>query len=121
MVKNPPANEGDTRDTSSICVKKIPWSRKQQLVPVFLPGIFRGQRNMAGYSLWGRKESDSVTQQQHMPIGHFLNCLRFVFVGLFSSLPLSFSCGLMTIFGAVLGILFLFSWCIYCSLGVCYS
>ena len=63
---------------------------------------------MAGYSLWGRRESDSVTQQQHMPIGHFLNCLGFVFVGLFSSLPLSFSCGLMTIFSAVLGILFSF-------------
>ena len=26
--------------------------------PVFLPGGFHGQRNLAGYSPWGRKESD---------------------------------------------------------------
>ena len=26
--------------------------------PVFLPGEFHGQRSLAGYSPWGRKESD---------------------------------------------------------------
>ena len=38
-------------------VGKIPWSRKWQPVPVFLPGKFHGQRSQAGYSPWGRKES----------------------------------------------------------------
>ena len=41
VVKNPPANAGDTRDASSIPgVRKIPWSRKWQLAPVFLPKKF---------------------------------------------------------------------------------
>lgn len=37
------------------CVGKIPWSRKWQLAPVSLPGKFHGQRNLAGYSPWGRR------------------------------------------------------------------
>ena len=32
-----------------------PWRRKWQPTPVFLPGKFHRQRNLAGYSLWGRK------------------------------------------------------------------
>ena len=39
-------------------VRKIPWRRKWQPTPVFLPGKSHGQRSLAGYSLWGRKESD---------------------------------------------------------------
>ena len=31
-------------------VGKIPWSRKWQPTPVFLPGKFNGQKNLAGYS-----------------------------------------------------------------------
>ena len=37
---------------------RFPWSRKQQPAPIFLPGKFHGQRSLAGYSSWGRKESD---------------------------------------------------------------
>ena len=69
VVKNLHANERDTGDGSSIPVglgvgwggggrEKIPWSRKWQLTPVFLPGKSHGQRSLAGYSPWGRKESD---------------------------------------------------------------
>ena len=39
-------------------VGKIPWRRKWQPTPVFLPGESRRQRNLAGYSPWGHKESD---------------------------------------------------------------
>ena len=39
-------------------VRKIPWRRKWQLTPVFLPGKFHRQRSLAGYSPWGCKESD---------------------------------------------------------------
>ena len=39
-------------------VRKIPWSRKWQLTSVFLPGKFRGQRSLAGYSPWGCTELD---------------------------------------------------------------
>ena len=31
-------------------IGKIPWSRKLQPTPVFLPGKFHGQRNLVGYS-----------------------------------------------------------------------
>ena len=54
MVKNPPANAGDTRDLAV----KIPWSRKWQPTPVFLPGKSHGQRSLEGYSPQGHKESD---------------------------------------------------------------
>ena len=36
--------------------RKIPWRRKWQPTPIFLPGKFHGQRSMASYSPWGRKE-----------------------------------------------------------------
>ena len=39
-------------------VGKIPWRREWQLSPVFRPGECHGQRNLAGYSPWGCKESD---------------------------------------------------------------
>ena len=39
-------------------VGKIPWRRKWQPTPVFLPGESHGQRCLAGYSIWGCKELD---------------------------------------------------------------
>ena len=59
MVKHPPANAGDARDTCSILgLGRFPWSRKWQYTPVFLPEKFHGQRSLADYSPWGSKESD---------------------------------------------------------------
>ena len=53
-VKNSSANAGDARDMDSIPVwdgtGKIPWRRKWQTAPVFLPGELHGQRSLAGYS-----------------------------------------------------------------------
>ena len=43
-------------------VRKIPWRRKWQPAPVFLPGKSHGQRSLAGYSPWGHKESDTTEQ-----------------------------------------------------------
>ena len=40
-------------------IQKIPWSRKRQFTPVFLPGKSHRQRNLVGYSSWGCKESDT--------------------------------------------------------------
>ena len=39
-------------------VGKIPWRRKWQPTPVFLPGKSHGQRSRAGFNPWGHKESD---------------------------------------------------------------
>ena len=41
-------------------VGKIPWGRKWQPTPVFLPGEFHGQKSLAGYSPWGRRELDAT-------------------------------------------------------------
>ena len=43
-------------------VRKIPWRRKWQHTPVFLPGKSYGQRSLAGYSPWDCKESDTTEQ-----------------------------------------------------------
>ena len=39
-------------------VGKIPWRRKWQPTPVFLPRESHGGRDLVGYSLRGRKELD---------------------------------------------------------------
>ena len=41
-------------------VRKIPWRRKWQTTPVFLPGEPHGQRSLAGYSPWDHKERLSM-------------------------------------------------------------
>ena len=41
-------------------VRKIPWSRKWQPTPVFLPGESHGQKSLAGHSPWGQKEWDTT-------------------------------------------------------------
>ena len=70
-------------DSKSICLQgerprfdpwvgKIPWRRKWQPTPVFLPGKSHGQRSLAGCSPWGRKELDT-TEWLHF---HFSLSLR---------------------------------------------
>ena len=46
-------------------VRKIPWSRKWQSTPVFLPGKSHEQRSLVGYSPWGSKTvtHDLATKQ----------------------------------------------------------
>ena len=59
MVKNLPAMQ-------EIWVQSLGWEdplEKEWLpTPVFLPGEFHGQRSLAVYSPWGRKESDTTEQ-----------------------------------------------------------
>ena len=56
MVKNLPANAGDTGGAGSISkVRKIPWRRKWQPIPVFLLRKSHGQRCLAGYSPWNHR------------------------------------------------------------------
>ena len=55
-VKKPPANAGrQKRPGLNPWVGKIPWRRKWQPTPVFLPGKSQGQRSLAGYNPWGHK------------------------------------------------------------------
>ena len=59
---------GDSDGKESVCqcwrrrfdpwVGKTSWRMEWLAIPVFLPGEFHGQRNLADYSPWGYKESD---------------------------------------------------------------
>ena len=48
----------DSVDMSLSKLREIVWRRKWQPTPVFLTGEFHGKKSLAGYSAWGRKESD---------------------------------------------------------------
>ena len=49
--------------------RKIPWRRKWQPTPVFLPGPFHGQRSLVGYSPWGCRELDVTEYTRGMGRG----------------------------------------------------
>ena len=42
-----------------------PLEEGMQPTPIFLPGESHGQRSLEGYSLWGRKESDTTEVTEH--------------------------------------------------------
>ena len=46
---------GDAFRRCGFGVRKIPWKRKWQPSPVFLPGKSHGQRSLVGYSPWTHK------------------------------------------------------------------
>ena len=64
MVKNPPANAGDSGLIPGL--GRSPAEGRSP--PVFLPGKSHGQKNLEGYSPWGHKRvgHNLVTKQQHI-------------------------------------------------------
>ena len=61
-VKNLLVNAGDTRNAGLIPGRDpfSSWRRKLKPASVFLPGKSRGQRSLAGYNPWCRKELDTA-------------------------------------------------------------
>ena len=107
VVKNPPANTGDTRDAGSILGSgRSPGERKgyplqysglensmdcivhvekaMHPTPVLLPGKSHGQRSLVGCSPWDREESDT-TERLHF---HF----SLLCIGEGNGNPLQCSC-----------------------------
>ena len=90
VVRNPPASAEDPRVTGLIpWVGKIPWSRKWQPTPVFLPGKSHGER-----SLWttvcGIREEINKTmtkQQQQQSSLHILAKVIFHYKNITMSSP----------------------------------
>ena len=70
MVKNSFANARHTHRRLGFnpWIRKIPWRRKWQPTPVFLPGKPHEQRSLVGYSPWSckRVRQDLVTRQQQL-------------------------------------------------------
>ena len=57
MVKNLPA----VQDMWAWSLgQEDPLEKGMAITPVFLPGEFHGQRNLASHSLWGHKELDTT-------------------------------------------------------------
>ena len=52
---------------------KMPWRRKWQLTPEFLPGKFQGQRNLLGYGLRDHKK---VNLKDFLVI-HYNECISY--------------------------------------------
>ena len=44
-----------------VAVGKVSWRWEWLSTPVFLPGESHGQKSLAGYSLWGGKESAGLS------------------------------------------------------------
>ena len=68
-VKSPPPPRQCRRCGFNPWVGKIPWRRKWQPTPVFLPGKSHGQRRLAGYGLWGSQKSGMTEQLNHLHHG----------------------------------------------------
>ena len=81
LISNTPLGDfpGSTNGKESACkcrrfkkccfdpwVEKIPGSRKWQPIPLFLPGKFHAQRNLASYSPWGCNELDTTGACVHV-------------------------------------------------------
>jgi len=45
----------------NIWVGKIPWRRKWQLTPVFLPGKLQGHKTLVDYSPWVHKSQTQLS------------------------------------------------------------
>ena len=69
VVKNPPTNAGDIRDTGSIPESgRSPGVGNKHPSPVFLPGESHGYRSLAAYSAQCHKELDTTEVTQHTQI-----------------------------------------------------
>ena len=55
-------------------LRKISWRREWPPTPVFLPGDFHGQRSLVGYSLWGRRASDTTEWLTRLFSLHVVEC-----------------------------------------------
>ena len=66
MVRNPPANAGDLRDTGSIPESgRSPGGGYSSLIQYSCLENPHGQRSLVGYSPWGHRESDTTEVTEH--------------------------------------------------------
>ena len=80
VVKNPPTNvRRHKRRRFNPWVRKIPWSRAWQPIPVFLPMKSHGQRSLGDYSLCVGKES-ATTKRTHTNYTHVIESFNEVYL-----------------------------------------
>ena len=72
VVKNPPANAGDIRDTGSILgLGRFPWKRAQQPTPVLLPGDSHRQEPGSLQSIGSVRVRHHWSDLAHKQDGHY--------------------------------------------------
>ena len=59
-------------------VGKIPWRRKWQTTPEFLPGVSHGWRSLMGYRPWVCKELD-MAEQGTLSLSYFSGIMLNIF------------------------------------------
>ena len=70
VLENPGPNRASRRPGFDLWVGKIPWRRKWQPTPIFLPGEFHRQSSLVGCIPWGCKKSDR-TERLHFHVLFF--------------------------------------------------
>ena len=81
MVKNLPANAGDTREVGSIPGSgRSPRGGNGNPLPVFLLGKFCGQKSLVGYSPWGCKSVRLNLVTKHTQVHTYVSRVCFPFV-----------------------------------------
>ena len=73
-------------------VRKIPWRRKWQLTPVFLPRKSHEQRSLAGYSPWGSKRVGRDLATKQPPFGKNGCRIHMIFLYYFLQLDINLQC-----------------------------
>ena len=92
VVKNLPASARDPDLVS--WVGKIPWRKKWQPTPVFLPGKSRGQRSLVGYSPRGHKELDTTEYTHTQWYSYYYISEESRFMSTQPSVMVNFTCKL---------------------------
>ena len=65
VINNPPANAGDMRHGFAPWVRKVPWRRYWQPMPVFLPGESPRTEEPGGLQSVGSQELDTTEATWH--------------------------------------------------------
>ena len=68
-------------------IKRIPWRKKWQPTPIFLPEKLHGQRSLAGYSPWCCKESSTTEQLSTQTHTHVLGTVALASLDTYGMLP----------------------------------
>ena len=61
-------------------IRKIPWRRKRQPTPVFLPGESHGHNSLAGYGPWVTKSQTQLEQLSMHTSSVFISKVRLKLV-----------------------------------------
>ena len=73
-------------------VRKIPWRKKWQHTPVFLPVEFHGWRSQVSYSPWDHKELDTTEWLTFHSTCHYVIFSDMYLESLYDTFAYKFSC-----------------------------